>query len=88
MLIILSFLLTFAVFGTIGFSLSRRIKRPVQTATWIFVAIAAGLSQWILPNLLLVSGGGFAIALNYSLEAVFLGILVGLVQRELKLRLH
>jgi len=88
MLVIFSFVVTFVLFGTIGFSLSRKFKRPVKTATWIILSIAAGLSQWILPNVLLLSVGDFVIKWNYTLEALFLGILAGLVWRELKLRTH
>ncbi len=88
MIVILSFFSTFAVFGVVGFLLSRKFKRPVETATWIALALGAGLCQWILPELRVVSGGDFTVAFNYMLEALFLGILAGLVQREVKLRVH
>jgi hypothetical protein len=79
---------TYVVFGAVGFTLSKRFRRPVALPTWIFVLLGIVLagSVYIGKNARLISVFDFNIYFNTTLQALGLGVLVGLVVREMKIR--
>ncbi len=79
-------IMTFLIFGPLGYRLSKKIKRPVSLVMWIFVVLltlAAGAS---MPSAILVGIFEFKIFLCYSLMALGTGMIAGLAMREVKLR--
>jgi hypothetical protein len=85
--ILISFIATYLVFGTLGFVLSRKFKRPVNVSIWVALAILTVLSQWILPGTRVVSFFEYEMFANYILQATFAGILVGLAYREIRTKM-
>jgi len=77
-----SLVLTYAIFGTIGFYLSRRFKPNPARYTWIVLGVAAIFSQWCFVSTRVVDMFTMVIPMNYALQAIFAGILAGLVKRE------
>lgn len=75
---------TYVVFGGIGFLLSRRFKKPLTVNTWIILAVATILSQWILPSARVIDIFGFKMFVNYSLQGFFGGVLTGFSIRAIK----
>ena len=83
MIVFLSLLITYAFFGLIGYSLSRRFKANPAPYKWIALGLAAVLSQWCFVSFRLIDVFSIAISMNYALQAIFAGVLIGLVRREL-----
>ena len=81
---LLSLLLTYALFGALGYFLSRRFKHGARTSTWILLGVAAVFSQWCFAFTRVVDIYPLVIRMNYALQAVFVGILTGLVNREIR----
>lgn len=85
---IIALVVTYAVFGALGFPLAGRFRRPVTVPTWIFVVwgtLFAG-SVYIGKSARLISIFGFNVYFNAALQALSLGVLLGLVVREIKMR--
>ena len=85
---IIAIIVTYVVFGFVGYRLSQKFKRPVHVITWIVTVIATFLAGYILPgqNSYLISGFGFNIYVSTSFQAIGVGIVIGLAIRELKLK--
>jgi len=77
---------TYLVFGFFGYRLSRRFSRPVTLMTWIALIIATVLAMRVMPNVVLIDIFGFRVLINNALQAIGLGIIIGLVTREVRLK--
>jgi hypothetical protein len=75
---------TYALFGWIGFLISRRLKKPPAVAVWVTLTIAAILSGWVVPSAMLLGTPAFGIMVNWALQAIFLGILAGLIHKKIR----
>ncbi len=84
MMITTSLLVTYVVFGAIGFLISRKVKVKPSTFGWIFVATLVLLSQWILPGTRVIVVFQFEMYANRILQAFFFGVLVGLMSKSIK----
>ena len=86
---IVAIIVTYVVFGSLGYRISRKFKRPIGLGTWITAVLATFFAGYILPgpNSYLISGFGFNFYVSTSLQAVGVGIVIGLAMRELKLKL-
>ena len=80
-------IVTYLVFGVIGFRLSRRFRSPVDIVTWIVLIIATFLSGWFMVGARLIGAGEHGIHFNTTLQAIGIGIIIGLAIREIRLRL-
>lgn len=87
---ILALVSAYAVFGFLGFRVSKRFKRPVSLATWItLIVVTFAVACYLLgPNSFLVSVFGFNIYINSSLQAIGVGIIIGLATREIRLKVE
>lgn len=85
---ILAIALTYIVFGFVGYKLSIKFKRPVHLLTWSSLVLGTFLVGYIFmgQNSYLISILGFNLYLSTSLQAIGVGIVIGLAMRELKLK--
>jgi hypothetical protein len=83
---VFSLVFTYLVFGFVGFRLSRRFKTPVTFVTWIELVIATILAMYVMPNAMLIRIFDFEILINHALQAIGVGIIIGLATREIRLR--
>jgi hypothetical protein len=85
---ILALLTTYLVFGGIGYVISKKFKKPPTLITWILLIIGTAMSAYIGigPNAYLISIFGFNIHINFALQALGIGIILGLMVREIKRR--
>ena len=84
---ILSFIVTYLVFGGIGYPLAQYFKMPVAVGTWFAIVVSIvvlGFSS--LGETWLLGIGGFQLYLLNVLHAVVIGLLIGLIVREWKAR--
>ena len=79
---LVSFLTTLLVFGTIGYLVARKLKRPVQSWILVVIIVATVLVRYVGINTALASIFGFAIYLNRALQALGLGMMVNLLVRK------
>ncbi len=84
----IALLTTCLLFGTIGFQLSRLFKRPVSVLTWIFLILAILIVGGIMPSAVLIGIFKFKIFVSHSLQALGLGIVIGLLIREIRVRMQ
>jgi len=84
---IISLIFTYLVFGAIGFRLANRFRRPIAVPTWLTVVGLTLASGFVMIGGVLIGIDGFKIHINTSLQALGIGILLGLAARELKLRI-
>jgi len=84
---ILSLAFTYLVFGYLGYKASHQFKRPVTPLIWIVLVLASFACSFFSPGAMLIGGGGFNIYINEALQAIGIGILIGLIARELRLKL-
>ncbi len=85
---LIALLATCFLFGTIGFQLSKRFKRPVSAVTWIVVILATLLAGGIMPSAVLIGIFKFKIFVSHSLQAQGLGMMIGLATREIRMRIQ
>ena len=85
---IIATIVTYLVFGSIGYRLSRKFKRPVRITTWIGTILGTLLVGYVLPgdHSYLISGFGFNVFVSMAFSAIGVGVVVGLAIRELKLK--
>jgi hypothetical protein len=83
---IFSLVFTYLVFGFLGFRLSRRFKTPVTLLTWIELVVATILAMYVMPNAILIGIFEFKILINNALQAIGVGIIIGLATREIRLK--
>ncbi len=79
---------TCVIFGTIGFQLSKKFKGPVSVLTWIVLILATLLVGGIMPSAVVIGIFKFKILVSRSLQALGLGIMLGLVTREIRVRMQ
>jgi hypothetical protein len=79
----ISFVITYALFGWFGFALSRVFRQNPRPYTWIALALAAIISQRCFVSVRVIDVFGIVIPASEALQACFVGILAGLVRREL-----
>jgi hypothetical protein len=85
---IFSLVFTYLVFGFLGYRLSRKFKRPVTLLTWIELIIATVLAMYVMPNAILIRMFDFEILINHALQAIGVGIIIGLATREIRLKVQ
>jgi hypothetical protein len=56
--------------------------------TWIGVILATILAMYVMPHALLIGIFEFEILINHSLQAIGLGIIIGLATREIRLKME
>ena len=69
------------IFGTAGYWVAKRIKRPVRTWTLVIVIVATASAAYVGISVALVSIFGFTIYLNWVLSAFGLGMIFNLLIR-------
>lgn len=83
---IFSLVFTYLVFGFIGYRLSGKFKRPVTLLTWIGLVLATLIAMYVLPTVVLFRFFDFEIPTNTALQAIGVGMIIGLATRELRLK--
>ena len=85
---IIAIAVTYIVFGFVGYRLSNKFNRPVHLLTWIGLVLGTFLVGYIFmgQNSYLISIFGFNLYFSTSLQAIGVGIVIGLAMRELKLK--
>jgi hypothetical protein len=76
-------IVSYLVFGTLGYLMGRRFRRPVHILVLVLIIIATLLAGYVGISTMLISGYGFTIYLNWALQALGLGIILNLlIQRK------
>ncbi|MCX6132699.1 MAG: hypothetical protein NTU47_02700 [Ignavibacteriales bacterium] len=83
---ILSIAFTYPVFGYLGYKVSRKFKRPVSLAIWIVLVLATFTCSFFSPGAILIGIGEFLIHINEALQAIGIGIIIGLTAREIRIK--
>ena len=84
MMEIIALISTYAVFGGIGYLLSRLFKKPLTVNIWVILAFLTIFSQWVMVSAMVVGFWEFKMSMNYSLQGFFGGILAGLSIRTIR----
>ncbi len=79
----LAIMLTFLIFGSLGYGLGRRFRRPVSIAALVAVTLLTIAGSYIMISTRLVSAFGFTIYMNQALVALGSGILLNLLVRRM-----
>ena len=74
-------LVTF-VFAILGVLLSHKLHLPKNAFIWILLILGVFILGFVGVNTHLIAIGTFAVDLNYCLQGLMLGILVGLFYRS------
>ena len=82
---VLAIIITYLLFGFLGYRISGKIKRPVSMVIWI-VLVPVTLATPFAPGAILIGGGDFNIYINFSLQAIGLGMILGLATREIRIK--
>lgn len=83
---VLAIFLTYLLFGFLGYWISRKIKRPVSMAIWFVIVIATLAAPFIRPEVILLGIDEFRVFLNFTLQAIGLGMILGLATREIRIK--
>ena len=80
---VLSKVITFGVFGAVGWAIARRWRLPVPSRTWLLliVAVFAGAFVGVNTNVVCLNAVGICMPLNWAIASCCLGLLVGLWRR-------
>ena len=81
---IITGIITYGVIGWIGFRQVRRFKRPVNVLAWVLLVIGAVVLGYVFPSAAFLSVFGFTVYVSWTLHAFVLGLLAGLVVREIR----
>jgi len=81
-------IITYLLFGFLGFRLSIKFKRPVTLLTWIGLIIATILAMSVMPGAILIGVFEFQILVNNALQATGVGIIIGLATREIRIKIE
>jgi uncharacterized membrane protein YbhN (UPF0104 family) len=84
---IVAIIFTYVVFGYLGYSISKRFRRPVSLATWLVVVFVTFFASFFAPSAILIGGGEFIVHINEALQAIGVGIIIGLATREIRIKL-
>jgi hypothetical protein len=74
-------LVTF-VFAILGVLLSHKLRLPKNAFIWILLILGVFILGFVGVDTHLIAIGDFAINLNYCLQGLVLGVLVGLFYRS------
>ncbi len=77
---------TYLIVGFAGYKQTRWFRRPPSTISRLSLVVGTVVSGFLFRSTRLISIFGFNIYLNWILQAFPLGLLTGLVLRELKRR--
>ena len=80
----IAFLVTYILFGSIGYYVSRRFKRPLTITGFIALLLLTIVSQAILPQTRIIGIFEFNIYFGPSLQALLAGVLLGRTIRAIK----
>ena len=86
MLEIIAFFFTYILFGGIGYLLSGQFKKSLTVSTFAILLLLTIISQWILPGAKMIGVFDFNMYMNFSLQALFGGVLLGRGIRAIKTR--
>lgn len=84
MLEAIAFLVTYIFFGTIGYFVSRRSKRPLTVTQFIALLLLTIVSQAILPQTRIIGIFEFNIYFGPSLQALLAGVLLSRTIRAIR----
>lgn len=79
-----SLLVTYLVFGLLGFVVARKFKGKPGPLIWIVLVGMTVLSQWILTGTRVIAVFEFQMYANRVLQALFAGVLLGLALKSSK----
>ncbi len=82
----ISWLITIAIFGAIGWVIASKRARPAGLLIFILLLLAAIVGFFVGRSTRLVDMGGFAIFLNWSIVSCCIGGGLGLLRRNQELR--
>ena len=85
MLAVIAFVSTYICFGGIGYLLSRLFKKRLTVTTTIVLLLLTIFSQWVMTSAKMIGLFEFNMYMNYSLQALFGGILLGRTIRVIKI---
>jgi amino acid transporter len=85
---ITALVVTYLLFGFLGFRLSRKFKRPVSPLTWSVLIVATVLAMGVMPGAILIGAFEFRILINHSLQAIGVGVIIGLSTREIRIKVE
>ncbi|NTU75677.1 MAG: hypothetical protein HGA86_06110 [Anaerolineaceae bacterium] len=80
--VMVSNLLTSAIFIVLGYFITRKRLPPQSPYAWLALVLALFLSGWVGTSGLLVSVPGFRMYINVALQALFAGVLIGYLVRK------
>jgi hypothetical protein len=80
----ISVVMTYGVVGAIGFTQARRIRKPVRMQTWVLLVVGVGSVGYLLTSARLISMYGFTVYVSWVLQAFMLGLLIGVMVREMR----
>ncbi len=81
---VLAFIVTYIVFGAIGYFTSGRFKKALTVTTFIVLLVATIVSQAIFPTARLIGIFEFNIYIGPSLQAFLAGMLLGRTIRAIR----
>jgi hypothetical protein len=79
---LLALLTSLLVFGSAGYLVARRLKRPVRAWTMVIIIVATAVAGYTGISVMLISGFGFTIYLNWALSDFGLGMILNLLIRR------
>ena len=83
---VIALALTYLIFGTIGYLVSKKLRRPIGLLTWIELILTTLAIVFVMPNSIFIGIGEFKIYISTTLQAIGVGIIIGLATRQLRLR--
>ena len=83
---IVSIIFTYVIFGFVGYRISGRFRRPVSLATWLVIVFLTFFASFFAPSAILIGGGKFIVHINEALQAIGVGIIIGLATREIRMK--
>jgi hypothetical protein len=76
-----SVLVSYFVFGTLGYRIGGRLRRPVSSPVLIGIVLLALLACYVGIHTKLICAFGFTIYLNWALQALALGMICSILIR-------
>ncbi len=83
---LISLCVTYVLFGYCGYRLSKRFKRPFSLLTWAILVLATLGAITFMRSALLVGFFELKIFVNTAVQALGVGIIIGLAAREIMAR--
>ena len=85
-ILILVFIITYVVFGYLGYQLSHKIKRPVSLTSWVVLVTATFVGSYFMRSARFLDVFTFTADINNALQAIGIGVIIGLAKHEIQLR--